>query len=189
MPQDMSTFIGRLESVLAGRAPGGDSVGRPSAVMLVLFARQNIPHLLLTKRAGHLHHHPGQISLPGGRPEPQDSDLLATALRETEEEVGVPPDALRVIGRLDDVNTVASDFLMTPWVAVASPLPVLRPDPSEIARILTVPVRDLVEANAALPDRPGVRTLRYPLDGEDVWGATARVLRCFCALLDATASG
>lgn len=185
----MSEFLTRVESALAGRTPRGDGAGRPSAVMLVLFPRGAVPHLLLTKRTDHLHHHPGQISLPGGRREPEDRDLLATALRETEEEVGIPPRALRILGRLDDVNTVASDFLMTPWVAVADPLPELRPDAFEIARILEVPVRDLIRADAQLPPSPGIRTLRYPLDGEDVWGATARVLRGFCALLRATASG
>ncbi len=183
----MPEFLAHLESALARRMPGGDAVGRPSAVMLVLFSRGAVPHLLLTKRTDHLHHHPGQISLPGGRREPEDPDLLATALRETEEEVGIAPEALRVLGRLDDVNTIASDFLMTPWVAVADPLPELRPDAFEIARILEVPVGDLIRADAELPPSPGVRTLRYPLAGEDVWGATARVLRCFCAVLGATA--
>ena len=182
----MPEFTRRLTSALEARAPGGDSGGRPSAVMLVVFGRDGAPHLLLTKRTDHLHHHPGQVSLPGGRHEPEDADLLTTALRETEEEVGIPADALRVLGRLDDVHTVASDFLMTPWVALAEPLPELRPDPFEIARVLEVPVAELLVADAALPPDPSVRTLRYPLAGEDVWGATARVLRCFCAVLGPT---
>lgn len=185
----MPVLVSQLESALGRRTPRGDAIGRPSAVMLILFPRGETPHLLLTKRTDHLHHHPGQISLPGGRLEPHDADLLETAFRETEEEVGVPREALRVLGRLDDVNTVASDFLMTPWVAVADPLPELRPDRFEIARVLEVPVADLLRADAALPASPGVRTLRYPLDGEDVWGATARVLRCFCAVLASTAPG
>ena len=81
-----------------------DADARPSAVLMLLFERDGAPHTLLTKRSADLPHHPGQISLPGGRWEPDDADLVATALRETHEEVGIPPAAVRVLGMLDDVH-------------------------------------------------------------------------------------
>jgi 8-oxo-dGTP pyrophosphatase MutT (NUDIX family) len=152
-------------------------------VLLVLYERAGAPHLLLTKRTATLLHHPGQVSLPGGRIEPDDAGLEDAALRETEEEVGIPAAALRVIGRLDDVHTVATDFIVSPFVAaLATPLRTV-PNEEEIARVLEVPVADLLDADARLPAQPDRLTLRYPLLGEDVWGATARILRGFAAVV------
>lgn len=155
------------------------SPGRESAVLVLLYERDGAPHLVLTKRTDTLEHHPGQVSFPGGRLDAGDEDLAATALRETHEELGVAPDSVRIVGRLPDVPTMASGFVISPFVGVSeSPL---RPVPSEreIARVLEVPIVALLAADARLPARPDILSLRYPLSGEDVWGATARILRMF----------
>lgn len=194
-PLEVATvdLVRALEGSLAQRAPIDIADGgRRAAVMLVLYDRAGQAHLLLTKRAAGLSSHPGQVSLPGGSHEPGDPDLMTTALRETHEEVGIPPAALRVIGRLDDVNTRVSGFLVRPFVAYAEDAPAPVPADAEVARVMEVPVGAILAIDAVLPEAAGIATLRYPLDGEDVWGATARILRTFAALsrdaLDASAS-
>ncbi|MGD9571710.1 MAG: CoA pyrophosphatase [Thermoleophilia bacterium] len=184
-----------LERALARRTPRAEpGPGRRAAVLAVLYEQDGAPHLLLTKRADDLPSHPGQISLPGGVIEADDPSPRDAALRETEEEVGIPRAALRVIGELDDVHTMASNFIIRPFVAVlAAPMAAV-PSDREVARILHVPVADLLAADAALPPDPAPLELRYPLAGEDVWGATARILRILsrvarCALSPAAPEG
>jgi len=174
-----------LEAHLAWRPPREIPGGRRAAVLLMLFDHDGAAHTLLTKRSDALPVHRGQIALPGGRYEPADATLWTTALRETEEEVGVARELVLPVGRLDDVATIATDFVVTPYVGLVSPRPATRADASEVARIMEVPIGDILAADARLPERPTVETLRYPLLGEDVWGATARILRAFVAEIDA----
>lgn len=170
-----------LEDALRGRRrtalPGP---GRRAAVLVVLYERAGEPHLLLTKRSDHLPSHPGQISLPGGVVEAGDASERDAALRETEEEVGIGRDVLRVIGELDDVHTMVSGFIIHPFVAVLDAPMVAVPSDAEVARVIHARVTDLLAADALLPASPAPLELRYPLAGEDVWGATARVLRTLC---------
>lgn len=156
--------------------------GRRAAVLMLLYDRDAHAHLLLTKRSARLSAHPGQVSLPGGMREPEDRSLMVTALRETQEEVGIPPERVRIIGRLDDVHTVATDFLVRPFIGLATG-PV-RPTPAsdEVDRVMEVPVDEILDIDRRLPEGLAVATTRYPLDGEDVWGATARMLRLFAAI-------
>lgn len=177
-----------LEHVLRERRPVVlPGPGRRAAVLIVLYEREGEPHLLLTKRSDALPSHPGQISLPGGVVETDDASDRDAALRETEEEVGLARASLRVIGELDDVHTMTSGFIIRPFVALLEGPMTAVPSDAEVARVIDARVADLLVADAALPGAPGVLELRYPLSGEDVWGATARVLRTFsqvarCAL-------
>jgi 8-oxo-dGTP pyrophosphatase MutT (NUDIX family) len=158
---------------------------RRAAVLIALYDRDGAPHLVLTRRSGDLAHHPGQIAFPGGRFEESDADLQATALRETHEEIGIAPDRVRVVGRLHDEHARGSDHIIAPYVGVIDGELDATPDSREIARVLEVPVADLLAADDGLPQHADndVLLLRYPLLGEDVWGATARILRDFCPLL------
>jgi 8-oxo-dGTP pyrophosphatase MutT (NUDIX family) len=170
-----------LERALDGRRPAElPGPGRRAAVLIVLYDQAGAAHVLLTKRSDSVPSHPGQVSLPGGVIEDHDPTPRHAALRETEEEVGIPPDALRVVGELDDVSTMVSGFIVRPFVAVMDRPLAATPSDAEVARILHVPVADLLRADAALPADPAALALRYPLGGEDVWGATARILRIFC---------
>lgn len=154
--------------------------GRDAGVLVVLFDLDGDGHLVLTKRSDTVAHHKGEVSLPGGKLEPHDDGLLGAALRETHEEIGIPPSRLEVLGPLDDVRTMASGFTVSPWVAHhPGGRPAMTPQDSEIARIMEVSLRDLLAADRLIPARPDLRTLRYPLHGEDVWGLTARILRTF----------
>lgn len=173
-----------LERSLRARRPTElDEPGRRAAVLLVLYDREERPHLLLTKRTDTVPSHPGQISLPGGVAEPGDGSLERTALRETEEEVGLHASRMRVVAELDDVATMVSGFIVRPFVAVAAGRIAPAPSDAEVARVLEVPLVELLRADDALPTAVAPLALRYPLDGEDVWGATARILRDFCRAL------
>ncbi len=152
--------------------------GRDAGVMLILYDVDGRGHLVLTRRSDSVAHHRGEVALPGGRTEAQDRDLLDTALRETEEEIGVPREALAILGPLDDVHTIASGFTVSPWLAHhPGGRPRMTAEESEIARIMEVSLADVLAADRRLPRHADIATLRYPLMGEDVWGMTARILR------------
>jgi 8-oxo-dGTP pyrophosphatase MutT (NUDIX family) len=173
-----------LGRVLRDREPAElPGPGRRAAVLIVLADRDGAASVLLTKRSHEMPTHPGQISLPGGVVDPTDRSPRAAALRETEEEVGLPRDALRVVGELDDVHTMVSGFIIRPFVALLEGAWEAVPSDAEVARAFHVPVADVLRADAALPADPAPLELRYPLGGEDVWGATARILRIFSAVL------
>jgi 8-oxo-dGTP pyrophosphatase MutT (NUDIX family) len=161
-----------------------DSTAQPAAVLVLLFPDESgNARVLLTERADRGGHHSGEVSFPGGRAEPHDGDLVATALREAAEEVGLDPEqaGVRVLGILSVQWIPVSNFAVTPVLAVAERQPVLVAQPSEVAAILEPAVA------AFLPDGPLVRVRReirgwdleyaaYPVEGLNVWGMTARVL-------------
>jgi len=182
-PSDLSAadLARMLPGALEGRGRVAlDPTGRTAGVLLIIFDVDAAGHVVLTKRSQFVAHHKGEISLPGGKFEAGDVDLLGAALRETEEEIAVPRAALEVLGPLDDVHTIASGFTVSPWVAHhPGGRPDMTPEHSEIARILEVPLADVLVADRRIPEQPTLETLRYPLQGEDVWGLTARILRTF----------
>ena len=163
---------------------------RPLAAVLVpLYEREGQYHVLFTLRTEHVEHHKGQISFPGGAADPEDPDLEFTALRETFEEIGVRPEDVEVLGRLDDIVTI-TNFLVTPYVGVVrGPVPYpFRHNEHEVAELLEVPLSHLMEeANFVQETREiGGRltpTHSYRFGEHVIWGATARILRGFLDLL------
>ena len=162
---------------------------RSSAVLLLLFDRQDETYVVLTKRTDGVANHKGQISLPGGAREPGDTTLLETALRETQEELGIRPDQVTVLGQLPEVYVSASNFNITPFVARLTVPPRYQPDPAEVAEVIELPlsvIRDRSiwweeERTEHEGKRRKVYFFRY--GDHTVWGATARILREF---LDST---
>jgi 8-oxo-dGTP pyrophosphatase MutT (NUDIX family) len=156
-------------------APGDRLAG-----VLALLIERPEPSLLFTERSLALSRHPGEVSFPGGLEEPGDVDLAATALRETQEEIGLAPRAVDLLGALPAVHTFVSGILVTPFVGVVETLPELSVADGEIARVLTVPVRALsdVEEEREL-HREGGRVWRgwwYEAGDATVWGATGSML-------------
>ena len=164
---------------------------RPAAVLALVFGDDlGEARIILTERLTYDGHHSGEVSFPGGKTEPDDEDVIATALREAAEEVELDPAAAGVetVGLLDEVFIPVSDFRITPVVAIARHEPRLRARPGEVARILTPAV------SAFLPEAPVEiveRTIRdwplryggYRIDGLHVGGATARILGQLGAIL------
>ncbi len=142
--------------------------------------------VLFTKRADHLPDHPGQMSFPGGGREPEDDDLVRTALREANEEVGLDPMAVHVVGRLDDIRTV-SNYSVRPFVARVPDREYL-PTDEEVAEVVPLPVRELVDLDTYESERRDhprygdVRLHFFYVDGYTVWGATAQMLVQFLEL-------
>jgi 8-oxo-dGTP pyrophosphatase MutT (NUDIX family) len=160
---------------------------RRAAALLLLYPFDEDAHLALTLRTPHLPHHGGQVSLPGGAVEP-DETLDETALREAGEEVGIDPAAVLVLGHLTPLHIPVSGFVLHPVVAAANRRPSFVPSVEEVARVIDVPLAALCDRSAIgmrLRQREG-RTIETPyflVDGEAVWGATAMILAEFLALL------
>ena len=168
---------------------------RRAAVMLLLLDRQGETHVVLTKRTDRVAYHKNQISLPGGTVQDSDPSLLHTALRETQEELGISPDQIEILGRLSAVDTVSTNFDVTPFVGRLISPPSYQPHPAEVAEVLEVPLSALRdpqnswEENKMYPGE-GVRTGYFFRYGDHViWGATARVLKEFLEGSDSFTTG
>jgi len=153
---------------------------RAAAVLVPLVDRAEGLTVLLTQRTAHLTAHAGQIAFPGGRMEPDDPDAVATALRETEEEVGLPREHVTVVGRLDNYVT-GTGFEITPIVGIVTPPFPIVIDPYEVAEAFEVPlsfVLDRRNHHQVERDSAGRRRVFYvlPYEGRNIWGATAGML-------------
>ncbi len=152
----------------------------PAAVLVPLVDRAEGMTVLLIQRADNLNRHAGQISFPGGRFEEEDRTVVDAALRETEEEVGVPPDRIEIVGRLDDYVT-GTGFVVAPVVGLIRPPYTAVPDPLEVADVFEVPLRFLMDpGNHRRESRifRGVERRFYAMPYKDryIWGATAAML-------------
>ena len=161
------------------------------AAVLVPIVERDGPALVFTKRTDNVGSHRGQISFPGGRVDPGDAGFLEAALRETEEEIGVPGPSVEPLGALDDTETVATQFIITPWVGLVRGAVAWTPDGHEIERVIEVPFARLVDPAAMRVEhreREGVMREMYFWDLEDgdvIWGATARILKHYLDVLGA----
>lgn len=172
-----------------GRFTDGAPAG--AAVLVPLVQRDTGLHLLLTRRTEHLRDHAGQISFPGGRVEPEDDGPVATALRETEEEIGLHRRFIEVLGQLPVYTTVTA-FEVTPVVGLVEPGFTLTPDAAEVAEAFEVPLAFLMNPahhRHHVFEFAGAqrRFLSMPWQGAEreyfIWGATAAMLRNFYRLL------
>ena len=160
----------------------------PAAVLLPIVDHAGDPYVLFAKRTDRVGHHKGQISFPGGVIDPGDTSALDAALREAEEEIALPRAAVEPLGTLDDTETVATRFVITPFVGVVRTPVAWQPDGNEIEKVIEVPYDHLAaEGSCRIEqwERDGVRRPVYFFDYEDetIWGATARILVRFLELL------
>ena len=158
--------------------------GVPAAVIVPIIDVEE-PTLLFTKRTETVRDHKGEISFPGGARHPEDSDLLSTALRETREELGIPPEAFEVLGALPPTHTMVSGYVIAPFVARLRDRPVLEPNPVEIAEVLELPVSTLIDVEREVEVVGGLHHTMfvYEADGQVVWGATGRIVHAFLSVL------
>ena len=176
LPDDLLRRLGKL---------------RRAAVLVPIVQRPAGLTILLTQRTAHLTAHPGQVSFPGGSAEPDDSSPIETALRESEEEIGLKRRHIEILGVLPD-HVTASSFLVTPVIGLVTPPFELAADPGEVAEIFEVPLAFLMNGmnhqrmSFELPDGAGRRSFyAMPWERFFIWGATAGMLRNLFHLLRA----
>jgi len=182
----VASLLQQIRDFLADYRPRRLSQDRttPAAVLLLLYEKAGESYIVLTRRTEDVEHHKGETSFPGGAFDPQDGDLLTTALRETEEEIGVRPEDVEVLGRLDDIVTITS-FVVSPFVGVlpTSSYP-FAVNAHEVAELVEVPLRHLMDERnleqsvGRLGDR-WFPILAYHYGDHRIWGATARILKGF----------
>lgn len=179
----MSTELERrLRDAFADHAPRKVHLpeARAAAVLIPIYPGPR-PTLIFTVRTETLPHHKGQISFPGGSIDAGDASPEAAALREAHEEIALHPSSVEVVGRLDDTPTFVTGYVVSPVVGYLDRRPELEPNPAEVAKILEVPLDDLVDD---IRREPGFteRGRTFPTEawvwnGHVIWGVTARLLR------------
>ncbi|MEW9920550.1 CoA pyrophosphatase [Marimonas sp. MJW-29] len=156
---------------------------RPAGVLAPIVARGDGLHLLLTKRSSALKHHPGQIAFPGGKQDEGDADVIAAALREANEEIGLPYDLVDVLGTMPAHETVTG-FTVTPVFAFVRDTFEVIPEPGEVDEVFSVPLTHVADPrNYLIESRRWRGTRRHyftvPYGPYYIWGATARMLRAW----------
>jgi 8-oxo-dGTP pyrophosphatase MutT (NUDIX family) len=181
MPDKGDTDLARLllsseeAAAMAGRR------GTQAAVLLALYGWPEEPGLIFTERRADLRRHAGEISFPGGRQDPEDADLATTALREAQEEIALDPAAVELTGALAPVSTFVTGYRVHPFVGTV-PHPGeldLRPNPTEVETVLTFSLellREGYEMRRLIRRGVPIHTPTYEVEGQLIWGATARIL-------------
>lgn len=181
----------QLRAALAQYAPDTIEIEpgtAAAAVLILIYEHEGRHHVVFQKRTDQVRDHKGQISFPGGAADPADVDFVATAVRETHEEIGVHPTDIEILGRLDDMVTI-SNFRVTPYVGWLARYPYeWRFSDEEVAYLLEVPLDHLRLPETMVPDRRFIngkeREFQSYRWGDDlIWGATARMLGNFLDVL------
>ena len=177
---DIGGLLLSAEEAAAMEAHGGTE----SAVLLALFGWPERPGLIFTERRADLRRHAGEVSFPGGRHDPGDADLAATALREAHEEIALEPAGVEIVGALPPVSTFVTGYRIQPFVGlVAEPRELgLEPNPTEVETVLAFTLEHLregYEMRRLVRRGVAVHTPTYEVDGQMIWGATARILGDF----------
>jgi 8-oxo-dGTP pyrophosphatase MutT (NUDIX family) len=165
----------------AGDVPKPGAGETPAAVLVPLFLAGDAaePHVVLTRRRGDLRRHAGEIAFPGGRHDPADASLAETALREAEEEIGLPRAEAKILGALDRVSTFATGYVIHPFVAQIPAGLAWRLSPREVDAVIELPLADVSAARTRIQlERRGFRfeTDAYTVGDHVIWGATARIV-------------
>ena len=203
---DFQHFITQLEITITNYLPGEESQQKmrvnydqsielpfsknnstAAAVLILLYIEDNEIHFFLTKRSNELEHHKGQISLPGGTQE-ENEELTHTALRETQEEIGINKTSISIIGSMTPLFVPVTGFMIHPFIGYSSNKLEPTPDPSEVEAIFSVNISDLLnETNQIIEKRNirgyDVKVPYFKLNNYEVWGATSMILSEFRDLI------
>lgn len=164
---------------------------RHAAVLVPAYRGKAGTELVFVKRPSTARTHAGEVAFPGGMREPEDGELVDTALREAHEEIGLAPDRVRVLARLGRTNTIASRTVVTPFVGWVDEFPPLTREVEEVDRIIHVSVAELLDRSTYHAEKwrvgPLAREMHFfEIEGETIWGLTARIVRSmFDVLFDA----
>jgi 8-oxo-dGTP pyrophosphatase MutT (NUDIX family) len=161
-------------------------------VPLIVLPDADSPHVVLTRRRSDLRRHAGEISFPGGRRDPEDADLSATALREAEEEIGLARASVELLGELPPISTFATNYLIHPFVGQIAASQRWELSPREVDAVLELPLSELRESRTRTPiERRGIKfeTDAYIPGGNVIWGATFRILEHLLERLQASDAG
>jgi 8-oxo-dGTP pyrophosphatase MutT (NUDIX family) len=178
--RELATLLLSAEEAAAMEARGGTE----AAVLLPLYGWPDAPGLIFTERRADLRRHAGEVSFPGGRQDDADADLAATALREAHEEIALDPTGVEVVGALPPVSTFVTGYRIQPFVGLVGDPAELRlaPNPTEVETVLAFSLdrlRQGYEMRRLVRRGVPVHTPTYEVDGQMIWGATARILGDF----------
>ena len=154
-----------------------------ASVLIIIYGKD--PFVIMTEKAKNLKVHAGEIAFPGGKWYEKDHDLLETAIRETKEELGLEVSKERIIGQLDNVITLNSQYKITPFIAILETVPVLTPN-SEVESILHIPLTSFLSTIAEdhLPEHRSIKEMHtFTFKKHHIWGASARMLKQINTLL------
>lgn len=175
--------LDQIRTALSAHTPAAiDPTGlRQASVMVTIVNTEERLHLLLTKRSDAVEHHKGQISFPGGMVDEGDASRKATALRELEEEIGIPASSVTILGQLDDIR-IPTGFVVSPFVGYIDCLSELKASADEVADVLFIPLEKFFDPSLLRTEPHELRGTMYTLHfydvwKEPVWGATAFIIK------------
>lgn len=164
---------------------------RPSAVLILLYEKNNQAHVVFIERQKDNKAHSGQIAFPGGKTEERDKDFYATALREAEEEVGANSNNVSILGQLSWLYVPVSNFIIFPVIGYCKENICFVPQPSEVQRVIEVPFKDLLNEKNVIEKKISKENPKfemivpaYKVGGVEIWGATAMILSEFLSFFD-----
>ena len=185
----LDSVLNRLEDALERATPKtiDNPTLVPAGVLVLLYLKNGEPHLLLNKRSESVESHKGEISFPGGRKDLSDNSLLDTALRETYEEIGVNPEDVRVLGKMDEIDTMTG-YRVSPFLATISERYRFIVNRLEVAELIEVPLFGLMKGALVRDEMRQiegnwVHKNNYSYNGHLIWGATARIVNRLLVLL------
>lgn len=179
----------QLRDILTKRQPTRvQSSARTRAAVLIPFVDHERPHVIFTKRTDTVATHRGEICFPGGVREESDADLLQTALRETEEELAIPAATIEILGSLDEIETVASNFLVVPYVGYLKQHVPYSPNKWEVSEILEIPFEHFSNPEIFHEEKRVVENRILPVyfyrwESHMIWGVTGRILKSLLDLM------
>ena len=166
-----------------------------SSVLILLYPKENGVGVVLMRRPDYDGIHSGQISLPGGKYEEDDESLIYTALREAQEEIGVDPAQIQILGQLTELYIPPSNYIVTPIAGYSWSRPEFTADPKEVAAVIEISLSDLLNKSNLQRKKMklgagfSLKVPSYFIDGNIIWGATAMILSEFCTILEEIEAG